>query len=155
VIGTTSSEEKAELALAVGADHIVRYDGVGERARDLSGGGVAAAYDGVGRATFDDSLAALRPRGTLVLFGMASGPPEPFDVFRLFADSLALRMTTMFRYVETREELLRRANDVFGWIRDGKLGLRLTSYPLADAARAHEELESRRSTGKLVLLPPE
>jgi len=153
VIGTTSSGQKAEVARAAGADHAIGYDDVGDQARELSGGGVAVVYDGVGRATFDGSLGALRPRGTLILFGMASGPPEPFDVFRLFMDALAIRMTTMFRYIETRDELLRRASDVFGWIRDGKLDVRRTTYPLERASQAHEELEGRRSTGKLVLVP--
>jgi NADPH2:quinone reductase len=154
VIGTTSSEEKAEIARAAGADEVIGYEGLSARVRELTGGrGAEVAYDGIGRATFDESLASLAPRGTLVLFGMASGPPDPFDVFRLFVDALALRMTTMFRYIETRDELLGRANDVFGWIREGKLDVRVTSYPLEGAARAHAELEGRRTTGKLVLLP--
>jgi NADPH2:quinone reductase len=153
VVGTTSSDAKAELARAAGADHVLPYDGLAERVRELTEGGVAVAYDGIGRATFDESLASLRPRGTLVLFGMASGPPEPFDVFRLFGDALALRMTSMFRYVETRDELLQRASDVFAWIRDGKLDVSYTTYPLEQAGHAQAELEARRTTGKLVLDP--
>ena len=154
VIGTASTEEKAAIARAAGADEVIGYDGFAERARELTGGsGVAVVYDGIGRATFDGSLAALRPRGTVILFGMASGPPEPMDVFRLFGDSLYLTMTSLGTYTATREELLSRAADVFAWLREGRLDVRLTTYPLGQAAQAHEELEGRRTTGKLVLVP--
>jgi NADPH:quinone reductase len=156
VVATTSSPEKAELARGAGADEVIGYDGVAERARELTGGeGVAAVYDGVGRATFDGSLAALRARGTMVLYGAASGPVAPVDPQRLAAGgSLFLTRPTLVHYTRTRDELLARAGDLFGWIAGGELDVRIGGrYPLKDAARAQEDLEARRTTGKLVLLP--
>ena len=155
VIGTTSSEEKAELARGAGADEVVPYDSFEDRARELTGGeGVAAVYDGIGRATFDQSLAALRPRGYLVVYGAASGPPPPVDVARLNAGSLFLTRPTLQHYSASRAELLQRAEDVFGWIAAGKLEVRIGGrYALEDARKAQEDLAGRATTGKLILSP--
>ena len=156
VIGTTSSDEKAELARAAGADHVVGYDGFAEQVRALTGGeGASVVYDGIGRSTFGESLKALRPRGTAVLYGAASGPPPPLDLGVLApAGSLFVTRPTLTHYTLTREELLERAGDVFGWIEAGKLEVRIgETYPLAEARRAQEDLQARRTTGKLILLP--
>jgi NADPH2:quinone reductase len=156
VIATTSTDEKAALAREAGAAEVIGYEGVAERVKELTDGrGVDVVYDGVGAATFDESLAALRPRGTLVLVGAASGPVPPFDPMRLEGGgSLYLTRPGLRFYTADREELLRRAQDVFGWTAEGKLDVRIGArYDLAEARRAHEELESRRTTGKLLLLP--
>jgi NADPH2:quinone reductase len=156
VIATTSTEEKAELARAAGAAEVVAYEGFADRVKELTGGiGADVVYDGVGAATFDESLASLRPRGAMVLYGAASGRVPPFDPMRLEGGgSLYLTRPSIRHYTATREELLGRAGDVFGWIADGELQLRIGGrYPLEDARRAHEDLESRRTTGKLILVP--
>jgi NADPH2:quinone reductase len=156
VIATTSTEEKAALVRAAGADEVIGYEGFAERVRELTGGeGVPVVYDGVGRATFDEGLGVLRRRGTMALFGSASGHPLPFDTGRLMASgSLWLTRPSLRDYTATREELLWRAGEVFAWIADGWLDVRIGGrYPLADARRAHEDLEGRRTTGKLLLLP--
>lgn len=158
VIGTVSSDGKAVLARQAGADEVIRYDETDFAAecRRLTGGeGVAVVYDGVGRSTFDGSLASLRRRGMLVLYGAASGPVPAFDPQRLNAGgSLFLTRPSLVHYTATREELLRRADDVLGWVADGRLTIRIGGrYPLAGARRAHEDLEGRRTTGKLLLLP--
>jgi NADPH2:quinone reductase len=156
VIATTSTEEKAELARGAGAAEVIGYDGLAEQVRELTDGvGADVVYDGVGEATFDESLAALRPRGDMVLFGAASGRVSPFDPMRLEGGgSLYLTRPSIRHYTATREELLERAADVFAWIAEGKLDVRIAGrYPLADARRAHEDLEARRTTGKLLLLP--
>ena len=155
VIATTSTEEKAELARGAGADETIGYDGFSERVRELTGGrGVAVAYDAVGRTTFDGSLAALRPRGVLALYGAASGPVPPLELERLGADSLYVTRPRLPSYTATREELEARAGEVLGWVAQGKLDVRIGGrYPLADARQAHEDLEARRTTGKLLLLP--
>jgi NADPH2:quinone reductase len=155
VIATTGSAEKAALARENGADEVIGYDGFAERARELtSGEGVAAVYDGVGQATFDGSLASLRPRGYLVLYGAASGPVPQVDTARLAAGSNFFTRPTLVHYTRTRDELLERAGAVFGWLGEGKLRLRIGErYPLADARRAHEDLQGRRTSGKLLLLP--
>ena len=155
VIATTSNEEKAALARAAGADETIGYDGFADRVRDLTGGaGVAVVYDAIAATTFHDSLASLRRRGTLVLYGMASGPVEPYDPERLRDGSLYLTRPGLPDYTATREELLARAGDVLGWVADGSLDVRIGErYPLADARRAHEDLEARRTTGKLILVP--
>jgi NADPH2:quinone reductase len=112
-------------------------------------------YDGVGQATFDDSLAALRPRGMMVLYGAASGPVPPFDPQRLnTGGSLFLTRPTMVHYVADIEELRWRSDEIFDWITKGELDIRIGgTYPLAEAARAHEDLAGRKTTGKLLLLP--
>jgi NADPH:quinone reductase len=155
VIATTSTGEKAELARRAGADETIGYDGFAERVRELTGGrGVAVAYDAVGATTFDGSLAALRPRGVLALYGAASGPVPPFELERLGADSLYVTRPRLPSYTATREELEARAGEVLGWVQEGKLHVRIGGrYDLADARRAHEDLEARRTTGKLLLRP--
>ncbi|MEA2290279.1 MAG: NADPH:quinone reductase [Solirubrobacteraceae bacterium] len=155
VIGTTSTDEKARLAREAGADEVIGYDGFSERVRELTGGtGVAVAYDGVGRTTFGDSLAALRVRGYMVLYGAASGPVDPVDPARLAAGALFLTRPVLHHYVAERGELLQRAGDVFGWIAEGKLEVRIgRRYPLEEARQAQEDLAARRTTAKLVLIP--
>ena len=156
VIATTSSEEKAELARGAGAAEVIDYDGFAERVKELTSGvGADVVYDGVGAATFDESLASLRARGDMVLFGAASGKVPPFDPMRLEAGgSLFLTRPGIRHYTATREELLERARDVFTWIAEGTLRIRIGArYPLAEARQAHEDLEARRTTGKVVLLP--
>lgn len=157
VIATVSTDEKEALSRAAGAGEVLRYgDDLADRVRALTGGaGVAAVYDGVGAATFEASLASLRIRGTLALFGAASGPVPPFDPQRLNgAGSLFLTRPTLAHYTRDREELLWRAGAVFAAIAGGTLDIRVgATYPLADAARAHRDLESRRTTGSIVLLP--
>jgi NADPH2:quinone reductase len=154
-IATTSGGEKAELARGAGAEEVLGYDEVPERVRALTGGeGVAAVYDGVGKATFDASLASLRPRGTLVVYGSSSGMPDPVPIPRLNEGSFFVTRPTLHHYAATREELLERAGAVFGMVADGSLSVRIGGrYPLAEARLAHEDLEARRTTGKLLLLP--
>ncbi|MDM7490166.1 quinone oxidoreductase [Rhodococcus sp. GXMU-t2271] len=157
VITTVSSDEKEALSRGAGATEVLRYsDDLAEQVRDLTGGeGVAAVYDGVGAATFESSLASLRIRGTLALFGAASGPVPPFDLQRLNpAGSLYVTRPTLAHHVRTREELMWRAGDVFAAVADGTLTVRVGArYPLAQAAQAHRDLEARRTTGSIVLLP--
>jgi NADPH:quinone reductase len=156
VIATTSTGEKADLARGAGADEAIGYEEFAERARELTGGeGVAVVYDGVGKATFDGSLEALRPRGYLVLYGAASGPVPPVDTSRLQGGgSLFLTRPTLVHYTLTPDELRHRAGEVFGWIGEGTLDVRIGGrYPLAEARRAQEDLEARRTTGKLILQP--
>jgi NADPH2:quinone reductase len=155
VIATTSSPEKAEFARQAGARHLADYGNFGAVTREVTGGaGAAVVYDGIGRATFDASLAALRPRGYMVLYGAASGPVPPVDPLRLLAGgSLFLTRPTLGSYIASPDELRRRADDLFRWIREGTLTVRIGGrYPLDHAARAHEDLAGRRTTGKLILL---
>jgi len=154
VIGTASTEEKADIARAVGADHVIGYDEFGAVARRLTdGAGVAAVYDGVGAATLDGSLEALRPRGTLVVFGAASGPTPPVDVRRLMlGGSLFLTRPSVGHYIATMDELRQRTQEIFAWHAAGRLKVTIAgSYALADVAEAFEALESRRTAGKLLL----
>jgi len=157
VITTVSSDAKEALSRDAGAAEVLRYDDdIAARVRELTGGeGVAAAYDGVGAATFEASLASVRIRGMVALFGAASGPVPPFDLQRLNpAGSLFVTRPTLAHYTRTREELLWRAGDVFAAIADGSLHVRVgATYPLADAARAHTDLAARRTTGSVVLIP--
>jgi len=154
VFAVTSSDEKARLAGEAGADEVLRYDGFAERVRELTGDGATVVYDGVGRTTFDESLDALRPRGFMVLYGAASGQPDPVPIPKIQGKSLYLTRPQLHQYTATREELLERTRDVFEWVRDGKLKVEIGGrYPLEDARRAQEDLASRRTTGKLVLLP--
>ncbi len=156
VIGTTSTPAKADLAREAGAAEVLGYDGVADRVRTLTGGaGVAAVYDGVGRATFDESLASLRRHGVLVSYGQASGMVPPVDPLRLCAaGSVYLTRPILAHFIDTRDELLHRARQVLGWMVDGTLAIRIGGrYRLADAARAHEDLESRGTVGKLILVP--
>ncbi|MET1035811.1 MAG: quinone oxidoreductase [Arthrobacter sp.] len=156
VITTTSTPEKAELARAAGADHVLSYADVPARVRELTGGrGVDVVYDGIGKDTFDGSLAALRTRGTLVLFGGASGQVPPFDLQRLNAHgSLTVTRPKVADFLLTPEERRWRSSELFGLVAAGKLDVRIGGrYRLADAGRAHADLESRATTGKLILVP--
>jgi len=153
VLATASTDEKAELARGAGADEVARYETFADRAREL--GGVAAVFDGVGKTTFDDGLASLRPLGSMILYGAASGEPDPVDVRRLAAGgSLYLQRPTLHTYNRTPELLQARAAALFELIADGRLDVRIGArYPLAEARRAHEDLAARRTTGKLLLVP--
>ncbi len=156
VITTVSTDEKEQLARDAGADQVLRYDGFAAKVRDLtSGTGADVVYDGVGKDTFDDSLASLRVRGSLVLFGAASGPVPPFDPQRLNAGgSLYLTRPTMGHYLRDVRERRWRSDEVFAAAADGSLKVRIGArYPLAEAARAHDDLEQRRTTGKVILVP--
>ena len=158
VIGTVSTDAKEKLAREAGAAEVIRYteqDFAAETRRLTDGAGVAAVYDGVGATTFDGSLASLRRRGTLVVYGAASGPVPPFDLQRLNqAGSVFLTRPSLGHFIVTHEELTTRGEAVFEAMRNGELTARIGHrYPLADAAVAHTDLESRRTTGKLLLLP--
>jgi NADPH2:quinone reductase len=155
VITTVSTEEKANISKAAGADAVINYTthNFSEEVKKLTDGrGVHVVYDGVGKDTFDKSLASLRVRGMLALFGGASGAVPPFDLMRLQAKSLFIARPKLNDYVADRAELEWRAGDVLKWIDERKLKLRVEHmYPLAEAKRAHEDLQSRKTTGKLVL----
>src|SRR4051812_3695169 len=155
VIATTATDEKAELARGAGADDTIPYEGFPDRVRELTvGRGAAVVYDAVGKSTFAGSLASLRRRGFMVLYGAASGLVDPVDPDDLRGRSLFLTRPGLPAYTATREELLERAAAVLGWVADGRLDVRIGArYPLADARRAHEDLEARRTTGKLLLMP--
>jgi NADPH:quinone reductase len=156
VVATTSGGEKAELAARAGAQHVAGYDDYRDVVREVSGGaGAHVVYDGVGHATFETSLGVLRRRGLLVLYGAASGPVPPFDLQRLSSvGSLFVTRPTLGDYIATRDELVGRTDELFGWIRDGRLDVRVGgTYALADAGKAHEDLAGRRTTGKLLLVP--
>jgi NADPH:quinone reductase len=156
VIATTSTAEKAALARRAGADEVIEYAGFADRVREITDGeGAAAIYDGIGKATFDDGLTALRPFGRMILYGAASGQPDPLALLRLAgAGSLYVQRPTLQTYTRTPELLRERAAALFGLIADGTLDVRIgASYPLEQARQAHEDLESRATTGKLLLLP--
>ncbi|WP_433421459.1 quinone oxidoreductase family protein [Microtetraspora malaysiensis] len=155
VIGTVSTEAKEKLAREAGADEVLRYENFSEAVHEITGAGVHVVYDGVGASTFDGSLASLRPRGMMALYGAASGPVPPVDPQRLnLGGSLFLTRPTLGHYVATREELLGRAGELLGWVASGALKVHITGrYPLAEARRAHDDLEARRTTGKLLLIP--
>ncbi|MGW4968020.1 quinone oxidoreductase family protein [Nonomuraea sp. NPDC004186] len=148
---TVSTSEKEKLAREAGADEVLRYDDFAEALRDR----IDVVYDGVGKATFDGGLDALRPRGLMALYGAASGPVPPIDPQILNRKgSLFLTRPTLVHYITEREELLRRASDLFGWIKSGQLAINISHrYPLAEAHQAHEDLAARRTTGKLLLIP--
>lgn len=156
VITTVSTDEKEALALGAGADHVLRYDGFDRAVRELTDGkGVHVVYDGVGKDTFDGSLGALRVRGTLALFGAASGPVPPMEPQRLNAGgSLFLTRPTMAHYLQDAAERRWRSDEIFAAAADGSLKVRIGArYPLAEAGQAHRDLEGRRTTGKVVLIP--
>ena len=157
VITTVSSDVKEKLSREAGAAEVLRYeDDIAARVRELTDGeGVAAAYDGVGASTFEASLASVRIRGTVALFGAASGPVPPFDPQRLNpAGSLFLTRPTLAHHVRNREELTWRAGDVFSALADGALTVRVgAEYPLERAEEAHRDLEARATTGSIVLVP--
>ena len=158
VIGTAGTREKAELAREAGADECIIYtetDFETETKRFTDGKGVHVVYDGVGKATFDKDLNVLLPRGFLVLFGGSSGAVPPFDLIKLsHKGSLYITRPTLANYIAKRDQLEWRANDVLGWIVAGELKIRIhKTYPLAEAAQAHRDLEGRKTTGKLLLIP--
>jgi NADPH2:quinone reductase len=158
VIGTVSTDEKAKLARDAGADDVILYtqtDFEAETKRLTAGKGVDVVYDSVGKTTFEKGLNLLRPRGMMALFGGSSGPVAPFDPLILTQKgSLFLTRPSLGAYVLTPEDLQKRAGAVFGMIRDGKLKLRIEHiYPLAEAQQAHRDLEGRKTTGKLLLIP--
>jgi NADPH:quinone reductase len=158
VIATVSTEEKAKLARDAGADDVIFYtkqDFEVETKRLTDGKGVHVIYDGVGKTTFDQDLNVLRPRGYLVLFGASSGNVPPFDLNKLAQKgSLFVTRPTLANHIASHEELLQRATDVFTMIASGKLKLRIEHlYPLAEAPQAHRDLEGRKTTGKLLLIP--
>lgn len=158
VLATVSTREKAELASAAGADHVVLYaeqDFEAEARRWTGGLGVDVVYDSVGKTTFEKSLSALKPRGYMVLYGQSSGAVPALDPQVLAAKgSIFLTRPTLVHYTATREELLSRTNALFDLIASGSLDVRISqTYALAEAARAHRDLESRKTTGKLLLIP--
>ena len=158
VIATVSTEEKAKLAREAGADDVILYtraDFEAETKRLTGGKGVDVVYDSVGKTTFEKGLNILRPRGMMALYGGSSGAVPPFDLIVLSQKgSLYVTRPTLGHYIATREELLARSGAVFAMMAAGKLSLRIEHiYPLADAQRAHRDLESRKTTGKLLLIP--
>ena len=159
VIGTVSTEEKARLARKAGADAVILYtegDFAEEALRLTDGRGVHVVYDSVGQATFDQSLACLRPRGLLALFGQSSGSVPPIDpsVLATGGGSLFLTRPGLAHYAADRGELLERAGDVLHWVATGELRLRIDrTYPLSEAAEAHRALEGRQTAGKVLLAP--
>jgi NADPH2:quinone reductase len=158
VIGTVSTEEKAKLAREAGAHDVILYtrqDFEAEVKRLTGGKGVQVIYDSVGKDTFEKGFNCLAMRGYMVLYGASSGPVGPLDPQVLNAKgSLFLTRPTLFHYTATREDLAKRAGDVLGWIQKGELKLRIgATFPLAEAAKAHQDLEGRRTTGKVLLIP--
>ncbi len=158
VIATVGTQEKAKLAREAGADDVILYsqqDFEVETKRLTDGKGVHVVYDGVGKTTFDKDLEVLRPRGYLVLFGASSGPVPPFDLAKLAQKgSLFVTRPTIVHYIAAHEELQKRATDVLTMIATGKLKLRIEHiYPLKEVQQAHRDLEARKTTGKLLLIP--
>ena len=158
VLTTTSTDEKAALSRAAGAAEVIRYDRTNfydEIMRLTDGAGLPVVYDGVGQATYEDSLRCLGPRGMLVLFGAASGPVPPIDPRALeLGGSLFLTRPTLRNYIATRNELIERSTAIFDLIAQGRLDVRIGGrYSLSDAAQAQEDLAARRSTGKLLIIP--
>ena len=158
VIGTVSTEEKAKLAREAGANETILYtkqDFAAEVKRITGGKGLQVVYDSVGKDTWDGSLNCCAPRGMIALYGQSSGPIGQIDPQILNTKgSLFLTRPSLNAYIATREELQQRAGDLFGWIRDGKLKLRMEfEFPLKDAAEAHKALEGRKTTGKVLLIP--
>jgi len=158
VIGTVSTEEKAKLAREAGADETILYtkqDFAAEVKRITGGKGLQVVYDSVGKDTWEGSLNCLTPRGLIALYGQSSGPIGQIDPQILNTKgSLFLTRPSLNVYIATREELQQRAADLFGWVRDGKLKLRMEfEFPLKDAAEAHRALEGRKTTGKVLLIP--
>ncbi len=158
VYGTVSTEEKARLAKEAGADEVILYnqtDFAAEVKRLTKDLGVHVVYDSVGKDTFEKSLDCLRPRGYMVLFGASSGPVPPFNLATLAGKgSLFVTRPSLAHYTIDRKELLQRANDLFNWITSGELKLRISqTIPLAEAAESHRQLESRKTTGKVLLIP--
>jgi NADPH2:quinone reductase len=155
VIATTSSDDKAALASKAGADEVIGYEDFARRAREITHGeGVAAVYDGIGKTTFYEGLKALRPFGKMIIYGAASGQPDPVPVTALMAGgSLYVQRPTIKTYTRTPELLRERAKIVFELVGSGQLNVRIGArHPLAEARKAHEDLEARKTTGKILLL---
>ena len=156
VIGTTSTEQKAALAREAGADDVLRYEGFADRSRQMAGDeGVAAVYDGVGKTTFYEGLLAIRPFGRMIVYGASSGQPDPLTVALLANHgSLYVQRPTIQTYTRTPELLRERARRVFELVEHGKLQVRIGArYPLAEARQAHVDLQARKTSGKLLLVP--
>jgi NADPH2:quinone reductase len=157
VFGAVSTQEKAQLVRAAGADEVILYadrDFAAEVMGLTDGKGVNVVYDSVGRTTFDQSLKCLAVRGVLALFGQSSGPVPPVDPLRLWKNSVYLTRPALADYVGTRAELLERAGDVLRWVASGKLQLRINQIlPLKEASEAHRLLQARKTTGKVLLIP--
>jgi NADPH2:quinone reductase len=155
VIGTTSSDDKAELARQAGADEVIGYDEFALRAREITNGeGVAAVYDGIGKTTFYEGLKAIQPTGKMIIYGSASGQPDPVPVTTLqAAGSLYVQRPTLKTYTRTPELLRERAKVVFELVGSGRLKVRIGArYPLAEARQAHQDLQARKTSGKILLL---
>jgi NADPH2:quinone reductase len=157
VITTVSTDEKAELSREAGADNVILYthESFADAVKRLAPEGLPVVYDSVGKTTFEDSLKCLRPRGLMALYGGSSGAVPPFDLIRLSTmGSLYVTRPTLRDYVQTRAELERRATDVFGWVAERKLKVRIgNKYRLAEAQQAHIDLQARKTTGKVLLIP--
>jgi NADPH2:quinone reductase len=156
VIATTSSEEKAALAREAGADEVLGYQGFASRAKEIAGGeGVAAVYDGVGKTTFYEGLQAIRPFGRMIIYGASSGQPDPLPVMLLAkSGSLYVQRPTIGTYTRTPELLRDRAARVFDLVKQGKLKARIGArYPLSQARQSHVDLQARKTTGKILLVP--
>jgi NADPH2:quinone reductase len=157
VITTVSTEEKAELSRGAGADDVILYtkENFADAVKRIAPEGLPVVYDSVGKTTFEDSLKCLRPRGLMALYGGSSGAVPPFDLIRLSTmGSLYVTRPTLKDYVQTREELERRASDVLGWVAEGKLKVRIGQrYSLAEAQQAHIDLQARKTTGKVLIVP--
>ena len=158
VFGTVSTNQKAKLVLEAGADEVILYtqqDFEVEVKRLTQGKGVQVVYDSVGKSSFEKSLNCLVPRGMMVLFGQSSGPVPPFDPGLLASKgSLFLTRPSLAQYAATREELLHRSSEVLNWVASGTLRVRIEkTFPLLQATEAHRQLESRLTTGKVLLIP--
>lgn len=156
VIGTVGSDDKAAVARTHGCDHVLRYEGFEKQVRDITGGrGVPVVYDSVGRVTFEASLKCLRPRGILAAFGESSGDPPLVSVRELgHMGSLFVTHPSLIHYTETRAELEETANDLFAMVGSGKIRIEINhTYPLREAAQAHRDVEARKTTGSVVLIP--
>ena len=156
VIGTVGSDDKAAIAKAHGCDHVFRYDDFAPKVREITNGkGVPVVYDSVGRTTFEGSLASLQPRGILASFGESSGDPDPVPPRRLGnLGSIFLTHPSLGDYTRTRADLVETANDLFAVVASGKVKIEINhSYPLRDAAKAHADVEARKTTGSVVMVP--
>jgi NADPH2:quinone reductase len=156
VIGTVGSDDKAEIARRYGCDHVLRYRNFAAQVREITGGkGVPVVYDSVGNTTFENSLKCLAPRGILASFGESSGDPPPVTARQLGnMGSLFVTHPSLIDYTATREDLLETTNDLFAMVGSGKIKIEISqSYPLREAAQAHRDVEARRTTGSVVLIP--
>ncbi|MBX9847127.1 MAG: quinone oxidoreductase [Xanthobacteraceae bacterium] len=156
VIGTVGSDDKAAVARAHGCDHVFRYDDFAAGVMEVTGGkGVPVVYDSIGKVTFENSLTCLRPRGILASFGESSGDPPPVSARDLGnMGSLFVTHPSLIHYTQTRAELLETATDLFGVVASGKVRIEINhAYPLTDAPQAHRDVEARKTTGSVVLMP--